>query len=264
MGGDPPTTSESTDQMLKSYIQHLPELINIQNSQLAPTAAAQLAADQIASPGYAKLNADLYSQYGPEMNKIGADIAAANQARQSQSDLDIARGTGGQLVTEADKLQRQLDPEFYAQRENLSNALTKYMGSQDPTGLTPNEREEISRSVYARGASNPNSAIDTVGNAMTFGSALQDKQSKFGQAITNAGNVLNNLRSGQSGIQIATGKSGASNSGDTRASGATTNAGGNAVSTSTDFLNQIGQNQRAAMQAQESGTKKLSQVLSWI
>lgn len=264
MGGDAPTTSESTDQMLKSYIQHLPELINLQNSQLAPTAQAQLDADKIASPGYAALNAELYGKYGPEMNRIGADIAAANQARQSQADLDIARGTGGELVTEADKLQRQLDPEYYAQREGLSNALTKYMGSQDPTQLTPNEREEISRSVYARGAGNPNSAIDTVGNAMTFGSALSDKQSRFGQAITNAGNVLNNLRSGQSGIQIATGKGGASNTGDSRASGATTNAGGNAVSSASDFLNQIGQNQRASIAAQESGTKKVNQVLSWI
>lgn len=150
-------------------------------SQLAPQMAAnmapaigtianeQLRAAQRVSPAYAKLQMDLLNTYGPQ-------IAAAE--------------------LEQNKI---ADPEYYALRELESGKTFDLLNAMDPTRLSGSEQAEVERGLNRMnvntGTANAPSQLNTVKNAMTFGSALQDKQGRFAQALGTATGALPNFKS---------------------------------------------------------------------
>lgn len=157
--------------MFKALQDYAPSAISTINKQTPETAAAQLAAEKAVAPGYAEL----------------------------------AQG----LVSDADKYQRQLDPEYYASRAAIGQAMQKYLSSYDPTSLTPTEEAQIARGIGATGGNLQPSQMNTIRNAQTFGSAGTQRWKNFGEAVTNAANASNSLRSGLVGFQI--GNNGARN-----------------------------------------------------
>lgn len=173
--------SYSTDEMLKGYSpdammfqalqKYAPDAISSINKQTPETAASQLASEKAVAPGYSEL----------------------------------AQG----LVSDADKYQRQLDPEFYAARAQVGKALEKYLGSYDPTSLTPTEEAQIARGIGATGGNLMPSQMNTIRNAQTFGSAGTQRWKNFGEAVTNAAQASQGLKSGLQGFQI--GNNGARN-----------------------------------------------------
>lgn len=250
MGGNEQNIQESTDSMMKAFRDNLPGVLTALNAQVGPTAEAQYAADAAVSPKYTDLQTKLYEDYAPRLNKVGQDMQAANDLASSQSELALAQGPGKELVSVADQVQRQLDPEAYKARESVGSGLSKLLSSMDPTQLSGSERAEIARSMP--GIANNNSAMDTINNAMTFGSALADKQSRYGNAIAQAASAIPSLQSGISGFEVATRRATTPNSGDTRFQGNTTGSGGNAFSTGNNFLSQVGSNNNQIINKQQS------------
>jgi hypothetical protein len=211
------------------------------NNQLAPQAAA--------------LQTKIYGDYGPQINAIGANINRANQLAASQTEAELAGGPGRQLVSEADALQRQLDPEYYANRATIGNAVNAYLSSMSPSTLTPTELEQINRGISARQGNIPDSALSTIRNAQTFGNALQQKQQNFGNAIATASSALPGLKSGISGFEVATQRPLISNSGDARLSSPTAISPTSAMDQNFGFANNIlsniGANQRTSINKQK-------------
>lgn len=206
MGGGAPG-AESMASVLNALQTNLPGLSRVITGLQPEVAKVQAETDAATAPVYAQSQLDLLTKYGPALaNAAGvADRAAAKQA--SQTELDVASGTGSELVTLADKLARQLDPEFYSNRAAVGAANDKLLGSIDPTRLTGSEREELEGAVArAEGFKNPRSSMDTVSKALKFGSRLDAKKQNFANLVASTASTMPALRSGMSGINIATGR----------------------------------------------------------
>jgi len=150
-------------------------------SQLAPQMAAnmapaignianaQLRAAQRVSPAYAQLQSDLLETYGP---------------RVAQAELEQ---------------NRIADPEYYNLRGLESDKTFDLLNAMSPSGLSGAESAEVERGLNRMntntGTANSPSQIGAIKNAMTFGSALQDKQSRFAQALGTATGALPNFKS---------------------------------------------------------------------
>lgn len=241
-------TQESTREMLQALAQYAPDAIKAINSTVMNTAQTNQDVSSAISPQAAQTEYDLYSKFGPQFNELGAKLDRQNQLNASENELAIANGPGKGLVTAADQLQRQVDPEFYKGREAVGAALTSWLSQRDPSKLTGSEQEEIARGLGRTNASNIPSALQTVQNAQAFGQAGDNKWKDFGNAVSMAASALPGLKAGYNGFEVATRRALTPNSGDKRLSGPTDpNA---ASQTNFGFANnalgQIGANQRLA------------------
>jgi hypothetical protein len=173
------TTNAST----RAILRNLPSLLAAINAQILPNEISQLQASEITSPRYAAI------QQGLQHSNA---LSAAN------SDKEILLGPGGDIVNIADKLQRQVDPEFYKTREATSGAINELL----KPGLTGGESSAIERSLNrsnnATGNLNNASNTTTVSNALSYGNAARDKLS---QAVNQATQFLPASRSGVDVLQ---------------------------------------------------------------
>lgn len=233
---------------VQAIIDLLPLYSQAVSGQIIPQALAELEAKKATSPELAKLMVDLYSRFGPQLNKIGTDITRQNALAQAETDKAVLAGPGKDLVSQALETAKIYDPEYFATRELSSNRLGDLMRSINlDSGLSGSERAEIERSQAQegtrRGTYNAPSNLDTVSNAMQFGNAgynrLQQNRSALSEAIANATAALPSFKSGVDVFQVATGKSSVPNTGDSRFTGVDNNASSiaNANSLATGLLN---------------------------
>lgn len=184
MGDDPPQLGSQTRDIFKNLERYAPDAIAAIAGTLPKTSQAQLAAEQTVEPGY-------------------ENLYRANQLNAAQTEADVVNGPGASLVSAADKYQRQLDPEYYSGRGLVSDALKTYLSSYDPTKLTPTEEAQISRGIGATGGNLTPSAMQTIRNAQTFGSAGTERWKNFGEAVSRAASAIPSLKSGISGFDVA-------------------------------------------------------------
>lgn len=248
---------EATEDTLKAMIKFFPQLAPVINAQVLPTAMAQLQADKAVSPEYAKITADLYAKYGPEMAKVAAGIDDYLNKAASQRELDLAQTTGRELVRAADELQRQADPEFYRMRSQLGDNLARYLALSSPE-VNEAELEAMRRGMGATQV-NPRSAIDSAARAMQFGQLGRQRISDFGAAIGQVAQSLPALRANIPAFEIATRRQ-VGQTGGERVQGAATNTGQQAYGMGNNFLNQIGAFKQEEMRKQKS---LLENVTGW-
>ena len=252
MGGDPPAapTNESTADMLQAYTQYFPGLMTATNSQLLPTAQAQLASDKAVSPGQNQLAFDLYKQFGPMFNQIGSQIENQQKLSSAQTDADVLSGPGAEIARQTQKIRQEADPAVYAAQQAIAKQAGNLANSIDMNGLSGSERAEVERKLnqdnQAGGRTDLTGGINTVNNAMQFGSALQGKQQRLGQALGSASGALAGADSKFDPVQAALGRSSTS-AGDGKFGGPVQNSGSNANSMGGAFLGQVG-----AMKQQEN------------
>lgn len=273
-GGDPPapTTGESTEAMMQALQKELPGYMETLRKQVVPTAQAELQGAQEVSPGYANLTADIYDTVGRRLNKTGEEIAASNQLAKAQSDADVLKGPGMDIIKSADAAQRLIDPEFYNLKEATGKLGTGIINSYggDPTKLTGSERAEVERGLAQEGAQrgtlNSPSAINTVENAMAFGSAAEQKRQGATNTLAQLATPMTATRSGVDVLQQATGRPGQTNSGAGQFTGAQMGAGtNNAFGQGQALMGQTGENQRTAMNVnaqRRSGLDMFNQTAS--
>lgn len=245
-GGDPPaqSTGESTKEMLQSFINAFPELIDVVIPGMTKSAQGNLAASQATAPGFANLQTELLRGPGSELAAAGDEINAASAMRQAQSDADVVAGPGRNLVQQALETSRLYDAPFFDTRDVMAQKYQDLLKGQDPNKLTGAEAENLNRGLAQeagrRGTSTSPSAIETLGAANTFGSALQNKRSVLNQTLQTANQFLQPSKSGVDTFQVATGKSSQSNPGVNAFQGVNQDAGNNANSIAGGLLNQIG------------------------
>lgn len=247
MSSDPPapTPQETTAHMMQAMIQHLPDLMQVTNREILPHEQAKLATAQEISPEIAALNAQIYDTVGRRLNTIGSEIAQENAMRQAQTDLDVLQGPGRDLVRIGKDVAYQYDPEYFDTRASTAAGLAELF----KPSLTGGEREEVQRSLNRenifRGTHAQPSAMRTVENAMTFGNAARNR---LQQAVSQATQALPTFRSNVDVFQQATGRPSMVNTGENRFMDVNTAGYGQAaLQQSGQLMNQIGQNQRTAM-----------------
>lgn len=250
--------------MLQAYIENLPGLVRTTGEQITPYGQAQLQSQQELAPQWAALQSELYDTYGGELNRIGADILKQNALAQAGSDLAVVEGPGRELVRQGLETQRIADPEFFAAREKAGAQVGNLLDSINLGGLSGSERAEMERALAQeqgmRGLSSAPSNIAALEAANQFGSALQRKRTALGEALNTASQFMQGSRTGVDAFQVATGRASMPNPGNAQFLGANQNAGQDVMAMGNNFMGEIGQNQRTAMDINANRRDSLDRV----
>lgn len=204
MGDERQDLASSMSDIVRVLARQLPELGRATRAEYDPNAAAELAIAQKYSPRFLQLQADLMSSPASQkLAQAGRDMSRAEQLGAAETELAIAQGPGKGLAQSATDLQRIVDPEFYAQREALSQNLNKLFSNIDPGKLTGSEMEQISRGLGRAGydVKSPQSA--TLG-ALTFGDALAKRRGEYANYLGLQTGALQPMRTGFTGFEAAT------------------------------------------------------------
>lgn len=248
-GGDPPPqpVGETTQEMLNAYTQGLPGLMNITNQQIGPNAQAQLGAAQQTAPGYNQLQANMVSQFAPQLAQTGNQVNAITQQGNAAANLATLQGAGGQLAQQGQALSKQLDPEYYATRTASANALAPMLAGQ----LTGGQNESIQRGIDSNAVDTGNNRgpdnVQAAQAGMQYGNASQDR---ITQALQLANGAMPNMQSaiGSNPLNVATGQSGQNNFGLGQFMGANQNAGSGAMTMAGNLLGQTSALQQQSAQ----------------
>ena len=150
-------------------------------------------------------------------------------------------------------MQKQADPEYYANRALIAKQQAELAKSMGTGALSPTELEQIARGLnrtnVGRGVSDVGSPTAAIANAQTFGRAGTEKMNSISNALANSASSLNTFRSGADPFQVATGRSAFNNMGAQQFAGPSHGMGQDTLGMSNNLLNQAGENQRAAIQA---------------
>lgn len=212
MGGDPPaaSASETTAQQLMAFTEFLPGLMQVLRPEQAESEQANVDVQRTVQPQLADLNLELLQKYGPEYNKVGADLARENQQLQAENDLSILQGTGRDVVSAATEAQRLADPEYYAAREATNKKYLDLIGTYDPTGLSPTEAANIeritNRSNTRSGTAGLGSPTSAIANAFAFDDKLQQKKQNLSNVLSQYQGLQAGNRSGVDAGSLTTGK----------------------------------------------------------
>jgi hypothetical protein len=231
---DAPDVGESTEAASRAYARYLPSIMGTIGSLTPYMSQQQLLASQATSPAYAKMQANLYRQYGPHLAETAQRIDATNKMSGANADLNVLRGPGKDSVAAVTDIMRETDPEFFKVREAAGNNVMSLLSG----GLTPAEEEAISRRLLAddvnRGVSGVPSQTRTVSNAMQFGEAARNRQL---QGVAAANSFLPASRTGLDVTQVALGRP-SINTGDSKFQGVQ-QADNTAANIGNNFFNQV-------------------------
>ncbi len=210
--GDPaaPTAPESMGSTLVALRRTLPGIMNAYSGAVLPYEQKLIDAQKQILPQQNQLQYDQYSQYAPQLNQLGQQINASNAEAQSRSDLNILKGTGGQLTEAALEAQKKADPEYYKTREGVGAGFLSLLGGMDPNKLSGSEMANAERGVNRlnnrSGNSNGGVPLNTISNAMTFGDELDKKRQAYGQTLGLGGQLMPSMKSGVDTFQLTTGR----------------------------------------------------------
>jgi hypothetical protein len=252
MGGDPPapTANETTAAQLQAFTEYLPGLFQVLRPEQALSEQANVDLQRDIQPQLADLNLELLQKYGPEYNKVGADLARENQQLQAANDLAILQGTGRDVVSAATEAQRLADPEYYAAREATNKKYVDLINSYDPTGLSPTEAANIermtNRSNTRSGTAGLGSPTSAIANAFAFDDKLQQKKQNLSNVLSQYQGLQAGNRSGVDAGSLTTGKPfvTAFNQNQFQPVQAFGNASSQTSGTANNFLAQTGENAR--------------------
>lgn len=164
-------------------------------NQYLPQGQAELGAQSQLAPGYNQLMLNLLQAFGPQLAQAGVDInkiTAAGDANTNVAQLNALQAANAPAI--AAGMNRQADPGYYGGRDQALSGLGNYMSRLSPT-MNGSEMEQISRGLArtgsAVGAASPNATLQ---NAMTFGTAGQNRLQAYGQGISQAAQTLQGLK----------------------------------------------------------------------
>lgn len=192
MGSDAPAvgSNESMYDVVNGLTLTLPDFMKVQNEQVLPQALAQLNAAKTISPEYNDLTTELARKYLPQLAEIGSGVENINRTNAAKTDLDILKGSGGELVKEAQGLDKQLNPEYYNTRAAAGDKLGQLLGSINLNDANPEAERLVNQENIRSGNLNNSSSTNTVSNALSFGSELDKRRNSLGQALSVATNFL--------------------------------------------------------------------------
>ena len=265
MGSSPPSLRENTDDMLLSLARYAPDAIRAIADTTPYTAQKQLEVERATAPGYSELQTQLYRQQAPELARIGSDVDRQQQLAAAQTEALLAGGrTGQQLVSAADTLQRQLDPEYYRTRARLDQGISTLLGGYDPYQLNASELENINRGLARSQGPTTSSQQQTIANAMTFGQAGQNRWNNFANTLAQVAAGLPQLKSGIGGFEVATRRK-LSSPGEQQFVGVTnpgaTSATGTNFGFANNLMNEIGGTNRNLINRRRDFDERVNQAI---
>jgi len=252
MGQSPQGQQETTDSMMRGYVDNLDSFINATTRNILPSEQATLDAKKIINPQQQQLDYDIARQFLPQFTELGLQQQNQENMGRAVNDTALLNGPGKDLVRANLEAQKIADPEFFANRERTGDKLGMLLDTLDDpdSGLDGSERAEIERSLardnQAKGLETPTN-ISAVSNAMNFGSAgaarKRSKQDAINKAMQSASQTLPQLRSGVDVLQLTTNRPSQVNQGVNRF-GENQQVGQTALGLGSQLMGQVGLNAR--------------------
>lgn len=253
MGDDTVPTSESTQEMLRAFEGYGPAAVRAMTSVMPDAAWQEFLAKQRVALPEAQLQADVYSQVAPQLNRTAAQVDRENQLAASQTELSLVNGSGAQLTEAANRLQAMVDPEFYRNKAEMGDQISALLSGLNPNAMSETERENIARGLARTNGTVPTSTATTVENAMVFGDALNQKRAQTAAILAQLTPAMQGTRSGIDGFNVATRRSVAGNAGNALFRGLNENAGHTGATAANQFMGQIGEMEKIRAQKYKSG-----------
>lgn len=219
-GGDySAPAAEPMSQVLQSYLQYLPGIVQGTSSTQPGVAADQLAATRATQPGYDALNLKELQDFGVPLAKAGQAVTDSNAKAGAQTNLDQLTGTGGAAAKAATDLNRATNPAYYQAQDAASKGASDTIGAINLNGLSPGEANAVERSTNQGNTGTGNLGLinptNIIKNAMNFGGAFNSKiplmESAVGAATGAAGSAASN--GGVNPVNIALGQPNVSTAG---------------------------------------------------
>lgn len=252
MGAPTYSGQESTENMMKAYINYLPSLLSTTANNIGQLEAAETDIRAETAPRNAAIDLNLLKVFGPEMAKVGSEIEAQNNAAQMAAETANLAKYGSGLVSQAKSFEDQMSPEWAAAKSLMGSKLTQGLNQLDMSGgLSGGEIEAINRQLAqenaAQGLVNTPTSLRTVRNAMMFGDATRKRQQENLAAVNQAAPTMASMKSNVDPFMIASRRP--SNLGDTRL-----NTAWAPSNSSTNFANSF-MNQTAANARTDTGIR---------
>ena len=220
MGDSPPPNVPATQpvgDIMQAIIDHLPDYVKTVTGVAPSYEQAQADLQKTIQPQIAQSNADLYKNIGPQLAQTGSDIARQNALNQASTENAVLQGPGTQEVQTAQRLQQQVDPEFYSTRALAGSKFSDLLSSYDPNGISGGDMAQVERGLNrqnaALGTGDTPTSTGNISNAFAYGDKLQQNKSNLGAALSQVPAFLNASKSGTDVLQQAVGRSSSANPG---------------------------------------------------
>lgn len=250
---------------MASYVKYLPQYLQATGNATGPYEQSLVDARGSTDPQNLALNESLLKYFGPRLSAIGTQIQGQEAQGQAQNELNVVQGSGGDLARAGLNLNKEIDPEYYATRAAGAQKLQDLLGVQDPSRLTGSEMANVERGLNrtnnTNGVSNVPASSSAINNAMTFGSALDQKRNTLLNTINAVPQNLAAMKSGTDAFQVATGRpSYGSNPGINQFSTGQQGFGTTAATMGQGLLGEVGSNVRQNNQLTANARDTLDRV----
>lgn len=202
---------ESMAAVMQAYDKYLPGLISNTAAQQPGIAQQQLNSTLATQPLYNALNLQQAQNYSVPLAEVGQDVARSNALAGASTNLAQLNGAGGDVARAADKLSREVNPNYYKTQDAASSQSRNLLDSFNLGGLSAGEQNAAERgsnqymnSTGNAGLSNP---LNAISNAMNFGGMYDNKRANLASAIGVANNTSNTAQNtGFNPVSLALGQ----------------------------------------------------------
>ena len=191
--------------VMKAMTANLPSYANAVNNIIGPTEQAKVDANKAIVPQQNALQLSEMLKYLPQYTNLDVQTGqqrALGTVNQDAAALRQAQDNG--LIDNALALQKKADPEYYKNRETLSNKLTG-LADFDPNKLSGSEIAQTTRGLNQTSMGAPNLG-GALAAAATFGNALAKRRGENQSYIQTISQSLPMMKSTFDPYQVATGK----------------------------------------------------------
>lgn len=199
---DHQTVDAQTQEVIKALRSAYPQLQEILNSGKVTSAQGDLASAQAVTPGFNNLALGELERTAPAISRVQGALDSA-QAANDVANLGQYGEALGAAMRETDAAANK---EFYDNLATLGGKYAEALGGLSPT-MTAGQRAEMERGMARM---NPNttdaSAINVAEKAANFGSAAQQQQMDFVNAINSISSALPALKTGLNPNALALGR----------------------------------------------------------
>ena len=214
------STGEITEDAYELAKRYTPEFGVLSREEAVKDAQALIDRRKQFDPQFADQDLAMADYYSPLYQLLNDLNRHRSRYTGLASEVDMARGPGGELSREIQSQLREADPEFYDMRAQTGAGYDDLLRSYaDPetitydrrgrpmdtgrfTGaLSEGERAEIERALARQGVqtgalTGPRSMSNVVAGAMKFGQGVQNRRDAFSRALASATGFLPASRSG--------------------------------------------------------------------
>lgn len=264
MGSDYSSTNESMEEILGAMRQYFPGTMESVRTTYEPQAQSEFDITKEFTPKYAQLQYDTLNNEGRKLSELGRDLSKEEQMGSANTELAIAKGPGQELAKTAADLQKVMDPESYAIKEDLAKGLKNaFSAFGSPTDLSKGETESISRGL-GRNQYSVGSPMEDIKGAMVFGNRLDKRQDQFNSLLQTATNAVPATRSGLTGFEAATKRTLMPNFGQQNYTGVQTPGVATSNSFGQNYMNNATQVELMTKQKQKDALDQATQITGMV